>query len=750
MTTFRTVRAAPRLLALLAAVLLASCQGLPPAVETGRQMLSAGRFEDGLALLEAELRARPHDTPLRQFYMTQRDRVILQLVGAGELARGLGQIDEAELFFRRALKIDARNARAVDGLRAVETDRRHAKQVLQAELLLRKGDAETARELLREVLVENPQHRDARRFARRADDQLSRVDTRLPQLKTALAKPITMEFRDAPLRQVFEVLARTAGLNFVFDRDVRPDLRTSIFVRNSNVEDVIRLLLLTNQLDRKVLNENSLLIYPNTPAKQKEYQDTIVRSFFLSNSEAKQAVSLLRTIAKTRDVFFDDKINLLVVKDTPDAIRLAEKLIRTQDVPEPEVVLQVEVMEVARNQLQELGVRFPDRILFGATDDAGRPLAGGAQVPLSSQLTATALNPLYTLHLRAADGATTLLSNPRIRVRNRDKARIHIGEKVPVFTTTAVAAVGATASVSFLDVGLKLDVSPVVFLEDEVQISVALEVSNIIREVPGPAGTLAYQLGTRNTTTTLRIRDGETQILAGLLNDEDRTAANRVPGIGKLPVVGRLFSSTLDTRTRTEIVLLITPHIVRNIERPEFVDAEFFAGTDTAIGAQPIRIRPTAARALSLAPGGAAGAAAKKPGGGEAAGAAAPAVAQLLWAAPAEVPAGGEFTVALGLPPGAAAGGQIQLVFDPKLLEVIKPAERLEGVEVSLAPGRVSLVYGAVAGAPAAAAELRFRVLAKGPAKTEFAFSALGLVDWTGAPVPLVPQPAHALAIVLP
>ena len=134
--------------------------------------------------------------------------------------------------------------------------------------------------------------------------------------------------------------------------------------------------------------------------------------------------------------------------------------------------------------------------------------------------------------------------------------------------------------------GLKLEVEPVIHLEDEVGIKVGLEVSNIAREVRSAnSNTLTYQIGTRNAATTLRLRDGETQILAGLISDEDRRSASRVPGLGDLPVIGRLFSQTRENSVKTEIVLLITPRLVRTLARPEVRAVEFAAGTESSGGA---------------------------------------------------------------------------------------------------------------------------------------------------------------------
>ena len=195
------------------------------------------------------------------------------------------------------------------------------------------------------------------------------------------------------------------------------------------------------------------------------------------------------------------------------------------------------------------------------------------------------------LNLRKEDSDTNLLANPRIRVRNREKAKIHIGEKVPVITTTSTANVGIAESVSYLDVGLKLDVEPNIYLENEVAIKVGLEVSNIVREIKSSSGTLTYQVGTRNASTSLRLKDGETQALAGLISDEDRSSANKIPGLGEIPLLGRLFSSHRDERSKTEIILLITPHIVRNLVRPGSDILEFTSGTDTTTGAAPLTLK---------------------------------------------------------------------------------------------------------------------------------------------------------------
>jgi general secretion pathway protein D len=189
-------------------------------------------------------------------------------------------------------------------------------------------------------------------------------------------------------------------------------------------------------------------------------------------------------------------------------------------------------------------------------------------------------------------GLTNVLASPRIRARNREKAKILIGSRVPVITNTVTpVSTGApvvTGSVQYLDVGLTLEVEPVVYLDGDVAIKVGLEVSSILKEVPGPNGSLAYQIGTRDASTLLRLRDGETQILAGLINDQDTRNSQHIPGLGDLPIIGRLFGSVRTTTDKTEIVLSITPRIIRSQPRPGSDTTEFWYGTETSIRGTPL------------------------------------------------------------------------------------------------------------------------------------------------------------------
>ena len=576
------------------------------AFRDGKSLLAEGKVEEGLAQLEAASKAEPRNAEYRGSFYRQREAAINQLLTQADNARVKGQLETAEAGYRRVLNLDGNNQRAQDGLIAVTTNRNSKDQMSEAEAAYKKGDLDAAQNKLHAILVENPKNREANAMQRRIDEKNAQERIASPTLKSSFKKPITLEFRDVNLKTAFEIISRTANINFVLDKDVRPDLKTTIFVKNTTIEDALQFLLVTNQLEKKVLNDNTVLIYPNNPAKTRDYQDLVVRSFYLANADVKQTLNMLKTLLKTRDIYIDEKLNLVVMRDTPEAIRLAEKLIAMQDLAEPEVLLEVEVLEVSRSRLMELGISYPTQVGFSVVGAAAVPgkITLNEYKNRSSDLVKLSLgDPVAVLNLKKQDGDVNTLANPRIRVKNREKAKIHIGDRVPVITTTSSPTVGVSESVNYLDVGLKLDVEANVYLEDEVAIKIGLEASTIVSENTSKTGSLTYRIGSRSASTTLRLKDGETQVLAGLISDEERNSADKIPGLGDLPVLGRLFSSHKDSRNKTEIVLLITPHIVRNLSRPPAADAEFASGTEASIGAKMwMRSSEAAAPAFPGAP----------------------------------------------------------------------------------------------------------------------------------------------------
>jgi general secretion pathway protein D len=568
-------------------MLLGGCAG-QMAYRDGNELIAKNQTEAGLAKYQEAVQAEPGNAQYRAALAQARESAARRWLETAEREQAAGRALPAEQGYRRVLALDPQNERATAGMRALERDSRQGKLLDAAAQNLGRGEYELAKQKLNAVLDETPANDRARVMLREVTDKSAP-----PVAETGLAKsyrqPISIEFRDAPLKQVFEIISRRSGLNFVFDKDVKTDQKTTILLKNSTVESAIYFLLLTNQLEQQVMDANTILIYPNIAAKLKEYQEMTVKTFFLANAEAKLVANTLKTILKSRDVVVDEKLNLIILRDTPEAIRLAERLIALQDTPEPEVMLEVEILEVKRSSLMDLGVVWPTSLNFAPLSTSGGAGITVRDLKNLNPNTISVTGVQLGVNANKNDNDSNLLANPRIRVRNKEKAKIVIGDKLPVITSTVSSGVGgfASDSVTYVEVGLTLNAEPTIYLNNEVAIRMQLEVSNLVNTITTKNGTTAYQLGTRQASTMLQLKDGENQVLAGLINNEERNSSNKIPGFSELPVISRLFGSQRDDNAKTEIVLSITPHLIRNVQRPEASAAEFSAGTDASFRRRP-------------------------------------------------------------------------------------------------------------------------------------------------------------------
>ena len=551
---------------------------------------------------QKNLDLQPEATMQRKNLLVTKELAVRQLSAQAEQARLKGDYELAISFYDRILNLSPEDPSAISGKAAVERVVAQLKKLEKANELIINTQPEAAEELVHEVLVENPQQVDAINLQAKIDEQLSSKKAAPPKLKPAFDRPVTLELRDANIKVVFEALSRATGINFILDKDIKPDTKATIFIKKARIEDAIEMVLSSNGLKKKVLSENTALVYSNTQIKLKDYQDLMIRSFYFTNTNAKQVAALIKTMLKTKDIFVDDRLNMLVMRDTPEVIRVAEKLVAANDLEDPEVMLEIEVLEVSRSRLQELGIEFPSRIALNSlipitTVTSATGVIASSTINTATQLTLEGLlntkknrfdvSPNPALNFRKLNGDVNLLSNPRIRVKNNEKAKILVGDKVPIITTTSTANVGISENVQYVDVGLKLDVEPRITLNDFVNIKIGLEVSSLGERTVTRNGATVFTIGTRNANTVLRLKNGETQVLAGLILDDERKNASKVPGLGDIPLLGRLFSNQEDRKSKTEIVLAITPRIIVNISPPQAEIAEYWSGTESLITDKP-------------------------------------------------------------------------------------------------------------------------------------------------------------------
>lgn len=743
--------------ALVLPAILAGC-GAQSIRDNAQALLRAGQYEQALTRYREGLQRYPENVVLKQGLLTTEEAAVSRLLAAAGTARAQGDFAAAEENARRALQIKPSAERARALLLDIERNVRQRAALSSARDLINKGFIERALIVIEQALKDEPRNADLLALQRQLE--LNAKQAEVESVRLAESRPISLDFRDANLRTVLEVITRNSGVNFVIDKDVRSDARTTIFLRQSRLDDALELLTSTNQLGYKVIDTATVLVYPRTPEKLKEYQDLVVRAFYLTSADVRQTANLLKSMLKVKDPFVDEKLNMIMIRESAQTVRLAERMIALHDLPEPEVLMEVEVLEVKRTSLTELGIKYPDGFTLTPLPPAG---ADGYTLGNLRSLNRNSIGiglPDVRLSLHRDVGDVNILANPKIRARNREKAKVLIGDKLPVITTTGNATNSGyiSESVQYVDVGLKLEVEPDIHLDDEVAIKVGLEVSSLVREIKTASGSLVYQIGTRTANTVLRLRDGETQLLAGLISNEERMSSNRVPGAGDLPVVGRLFASQRDDGQRTEIVLSVTPRIVRNVRRPDLNQTEFWSGTENEVRSRPLAApaqrkaagtAPAPGLSVNANPDAKTNAALNDP-----AGAAEPAppvsAIRLGFAGPAEVVAGEAFDVQLTIEADTALRGMpLQLRFPPGVLQIVDAdtgeffgaaAAVSKTKTVDSAQGTVALAVlrnsaDGIAG-KGTVARFRFKAVAAGEARIE-----LEGAKAVGSAVPPLPLP---------
>ncbi|XHS79811.1 secretin N-terminal domain-containing protein [Burkholderiaceae bacterium UC74_6] len=556
----------------------------------------AGQYGMAIRQLEDGVKHYPESVSLRSALINARSQAQSALIDTAQVGRLSGKYDEAEIALDQALALDPKNERALSLRMDLARDRRVDADLRRAKRFTEGKQLGEALQVLEQALKDNPRHQALLdlQWELRAQQRSAQVQA----LNGGLAetRPISLDFRDAGLRTVLDVVTRHSGINFVLDKDVRSDVRVTVFLRQARVEDALDLITASNQLAKKVIDPKTVVVYPNSPEKQREYQEQIVRVFTLSNGDVKGAAAFLKSMLKLREPFVDERSNMLALRDSPENIQLAERLMAVYDSPDPEVLLEFQVLEISSTRLTQLGIQLPTTASLTLLDPSGGTALNLANLDRFTRDRVAVGVGNASLNMRREVGDVSTLANPKLRVRNREHAKVLIGDKIPIVAATAGTGGFVSETVSYVDVGLKLDAEPTIYADDDVGIKIGLEVSSLGTITKTNSGTIAYQISTRNASTVLRLRDGETQLLAGLISRDESTSASRIPGLGDLPLVGRLFSNTTDSGQRKELMLAITPHILRNVRRLSASDSEMWVGTD----ANP-KLRPVGGLQASLA-----------------------------------------------------------------------------------------------------------------------------------------------------
>lgn len=387
---------------------------------------------------------------------------------------------------------------------------------------------------------------------------------------------LNMTFRaDVSVKSVFQAISRTAGINFLFDEQYR-DQNMAIDLAGKEVEQAIGYLCAATKNFYRVMDDKTVLIAPDNMQKRQQYELTAIKTFYLSNVNVQDVqqplAAIMRSTYKTPNIQVDKNLNTLTVRDTPQVVDMIGHIIRKWDKPRGEVLIDVEIMEVSRQKEQSLGLDLSNTTLSfriyptGTDSDEYFSLKG---FKFSNASNYQMYVPSAVLDFIGTDTDTKIIAQPRFRGVSGEDIRYMVGQKVPVVNTTYYPLVSGSVSsepiVSYAqqDVGIEIKLKPRIHLEKEVTLEMEIKVSAI----SGYATTQDIPIiATREIKNTIRLKDGETNLLAGLLYDEKSEALSGIPGLKDLPLLGRLFSNTNTTIQKQDVIITITPHIIRSLD----------------------------------------------------------------------------------------------------------------------------------------------------------------------------------------
>jgi general secretion pathway protein D len=416
--------------------------------------------------------------------------------------------------------------------------------------------------------------------------QTTRTDpTVQAQLEPRLTNPVDIHMASQDSRTAFETLAELAGLNVIFDPDFR-GTRIPIELNKVDIFEALDILALQTRSFWKPVNKTTILVSPDNQTKRRDYDDLILKTFYLSNSvtatEITEAITALRTLLNMRYLAQSTSMNAIIVRDTADRIAIAEKIIEDLDKAKPEVLVDATVLEVDRSMLRQLGILPPQQttLSFIGGDVATTTSSGTTTTPNTTSNTVTLRGlqninsgsfaitiPPTTAQFLAQSSKTKLIQNPSVRATDGKLATIRIGSQVPIASGSFQPAfVGATGTpvvnFQFVDVGVNLDITPRVLLNREVSMTVQVQV-RAVSDFRDVGGVQQPVLTNRQVQHEIRLVEGETNILGGLITENESTSLNGLPGLKNIPILRYFFAQERKSRDQTEIIIMLTPHILR-------------------------------------------------------------------------------------------------------------------------------------------------------------------------------------------
>ena len=503
--------------------------------------------------------------------------------------------DEAVKYIERALWEDPQNAvYRISLFRAKKAASFH--YLIEARKLAAQGKKEEAINEYKKAYSYDPSNKIITREVKllmesekKNEKPKSSTTTIVPPVKLKVPKDrIELKFVSATLRTIFQALGKSGQINILFDEQFR-DMPMSISLKDMVFEEALGALCLASKNFYRVIDERSIIVAPDQPLKRAQYELTAIKTFYLSNINAQelqgQLAQMLRTQFRAPSIIVDKNLNSLTMRDTPANLELAEKLLNKWDKSKGEVIIDLEIMEVSRIKLKQLGLDF------GSSDQYS---VGFSYIPDSTgwvnlkdldftNLENFALSfPMTFLDLIESDADTKVVAQPRLRGVEGEEMKYVVSDKIPIpqTTFTPIAAGGVSqqpiTSFRYEDVGISIKMKPRIHFEGEVTLEVEIKITGL-----GGTGYADIPiLSNREVTNVIRLKDGETNLLAGMLKDEERKTLKGIGFIKNIPVLGRLFGNTDEIISQTDVILTITPHIIRSITLDEEDHNPLWIGLD--------------------------------------------------------------------------------------------------------------------------------------------------------------------------
>ena len=551
----------------------------------------------------------------------------------GRDAEELGRWDVAVAKYASAREQDPRQMRY---RMAFDRARRKASQdhFEKGKMYMNSGRPDLAQIELEQTVALDPENDYAALELSRAREQVARLEEQkkqptkmqrleteaknaraiMPILQPSSKRPISLNFPQArPIKQIYQALGQAAGINVIFDPALKDDSAT-IVIANVPFQNALETLIRQENHFYKVVDAHTILIAQDTPANRKTYEDLVIRTFYLSNGDVTETANAIRALLGTVHVSINKQENAITIRDTADKVSIAQNIIDQNDKEKSEVVVDVELLQMNLSKDIHLGINYPTSFSANLLNPSTAPTdTTGSTDRTGTTATPTTVNvitlealkklslnqygftvPNFTINLLKSATDAQVLAKPELRISEGEKAQLVIGDRVPIPTTTfnTQTAIGGTGAVvpitsfQYQDVGIKIEMEPRVHHNKEVTLKLTVEVSNLNGSVPGSQGTSQPIISTRTISSTIRLKDGETNFLAGLIRRDKQNGTTGAPFLSDLPIVGRLFSDKTHDEQSTDLVMTITPHIIRVPDVNEQDLLPIYVGTENNVSYQ--------------------------------------------------------------------------------------------------------------------------------------------------------------------